>query len=140
MNNEKVLKNLRAFLLGFSIFIFAGSLVELFFLNHIGEELQLTPFFLIPLGIVLAAMMLIKSTAGVLKVMRLGMWVIVVGGIVGMIIHVSGNFEEMRQTASLWQLLKAGLGGRNPFLAPGILSMAAVLSLAAGYQYPVKQK
>jgi hypothetical protein len=140
MTNEKILKNLRTFLLGFSIFIFAGSLVELFFLDHTREELQWTPFFLIALGIVLAALMLIRPTAGVLKVMRLGMWFILMGGIFGMIIHVTGNFEEIRQTSSLMQLLKAGLGGRNPFLAPGILSMAAALSLAAGYQYPVKKK
>jgi uncharacterized membrane protein len=140
MNSDKILKRLRTFLLGFSIFIFAGSLVELFFLNHTEEELQWIPFFLIGLGIILAALMLIKPTAAVLKVMRIGMWVIVAGGMAGMIIHVSGNFEEIRQTSSLMQLLQAGLGGRNPFLAPGILSMAAALSLAAGYQYPVKSK
>lgn len=140
MTNEKILKNLRTFLLGFSIFIFAGSLVELFFLNHTREELQWTPFFLTALGISLAALMLIRPTAGVLKVMRIGMWIIVAGGFAGMIIHITGNFEEIRQTSSLIQWLKVGLGGRNPFLAPGILSMAALLSLAAGYQYPVAKK
>jgi hypothetical protein len=140
MNSDKVLKRLRTFLLGFSIFIFAGSLVELFFLNHTREELQWIPFFLIGLGTILAALMLIKPTAAVLKAMQIGMWIIVAGGMVGMTIHVAGNLEEMRQTASLMQFLQAGFGGRNPFLAPGILSMAAALSLAAGYQYPVKQK
>jgi hypothetical protein len=140
MTNEKILMRLRTFLFGFSIFIFAGSLVELFFLNHTREELQWTPFFLIALGIILAALMLIKPTTAVIKVMRIGMWAIVAGGIAGMIIHVSGNFEEIRQTTSLMQLLRTGLGGRNPFLAPGILSMAAVLSLAAGYQYPLEKK
>jgi hypothetical protein len=140
MTNEKILKNLRTFLFGFSIFIFAGSIVELFFLDHTREPLQWTPFILIVLGIVLAALMLIKPGAGMLKVMRVGMWIIAVGGIVGMLVHVTGNFEEIRQTSNLMQLLKAGLGGRNPFLAPGILSMAAAMSLAAGYQYPVKKK
>lgn len=135
MNSEMVLKRLRTFLLGFSIFIFAGSLVELFFLNHTEEELQWTPFFMIGLGIILAALMLIKPTAAVLKVMRISMWAIVAGGVVGMIIHVAGNFEEIRQTASLMQLLQTGLGGRNPFLAPSILSMAAALSLASVYKY-----
>lgn len=139
MNDEKVLKNLRTFLLGFSIFIFAGSLVELFFLDHTRETLQLVPFFLIGLGIILAVLMLIKPTAAMLKIMRIGMWAIVMGGIVGMTVHVLGNLEMFRQGTSFLQLLKQGLGGRNPFLAPGILSMAAVLSLAAGYKYPVKK-
>jgi uncharacterized membrane protein len=140
MTDEKILKNLRTFLFGFSIFIFAGSILELSFLDHTREPEQWTPFFLIALGIVLAVLMLVKPTAGVLKVMRIGMWIIVVGGVIGMLIHVSGNLEEVSRATSFMQLLKEGLGGRNPFLAPGILSMAAVMSLAAGYKYPVKAK
>lgn len=140
MNNDKVLKNLRTFLLGFSIFVFLGSLVELFFLNHTREELQFTPFFLSGLGIILAALMLIRPSAGVLKVMRIGMWIIFVGGIFGMSIHVANNFELLQGTPSLMEILRAGFGGKNPLLAPGILSMAAAMALAAGYQYPVAKK
>lgn len=138
MNSEKVLKNLRTFLLGFSIFIFAGSLVELFFLNHTREELQFVPFFLCVIGILLAALMLIKPRKSSLGILRVGMWLIAVGGVAGMTVHVLGNFETIRQGASLMEWLRFGLGGRNPFLAPGILSMAAALSLAAGYKYSNK--
>jgi len=140
MTNEKILKNLRTFLLGFSIFIFAGSVVELLFLNHTREPLQWTPFFLIALGIILDTLMLVKPTDGILKAMRLGMWIIVLGGVIGMAVHVAGNLEEMRQITNFWQMLREGLGGRNPFLAPGVLSMAGVMALAAGYQYPIKVK
>jgi uncharacterized membrane protein len=140
MNSEKVLKNLRTFLFGFSIFIFAGSLVELYFLNHTREELQYVPFFLCGIGILLAALMLIKPGKTALGIMRVGMWIVAIGGVVGMTVHVLGNFEMLRQGASLMEWLRAGLGGRNPFLAPGILSMAAAMSLAAGYKYPSNKK
>jgi uncharacterized membrane protein len=140
MNNDKVLKNLRTFLFGFSIFIFVGSLVELFFLNHTREELQWTPFFLSGLGIILAALMLIKPSAGMLKVMRVGMWIILVGGIFGMSVHVVNNFELLQGTPSFMEILHAGFGGKNPLLAPGVLSMAAAMALAGGYQYPIAKK
>ncbi len=140
MTNDKILKNLRTFLLGFSIFIFVGSVVELLFLNHTREPLQWTPIILIALGIVLDVMMLVRPTTGMLKAFRVGMWIIVLGGAVGMVVHVTGNLEGMRQISNFWQSLKEGLGGRNPFLAPGILSMAGILALAAGYHYPARKK
>jgi hypothetical protein len=140
MDSDKILKNLRTFLLWFSIFIFAGSLVELAFLDHAHETEQLIPYFLIGLGIILSALMLIKPGTGVLKAMRIGMWVVFAGGILGIFFHVSGNLEEFTFTGSLMDLLRAGLGGDNPFLAPGILSMAAVMALFAGYKHPVEKK
>ena len=142
MNAETILKKLRIFLLGFSIFIFAGALFELAFLNHFGEELQFVPFVLGPLGIILAALMILKPSTKMVKVVRVGMWVILVGGIIGMIVHVSGNLEflEGGQSATFGEIIQKAFGGRNPLLAPGILSMSAVIALAALYKHPLEQK
>lgn len=142
MNAETILKKLRVFLLGFSIFIFAGALFELAFLNHFGEELQIVPFILGPLGIILAALMIIKPSAIMVKVVRVGMLVILVGGVIGMIVHVSGNLEflEGRQSVAFGEIIQKAFGGRNPLLAPGILSMSAMIALAALYKHPLEQK
>lgn len=141
MTPETILKKLRVFLLGFSIFIFAGALFELAFLNHLGEDLQFVPFVLGPMGIILAALVLIKPSSNLIKVVRSGMWVILIGGAVGMIVHVSGNLEflEGGGSATFGEIVKNAFGGRNPLLAPGILSMSAAIALAALYKHPAEK-
>ena len=140
MKIEEVLKRLRVFLLWFSIFIFAGATVELLALKHFGEDLQWVPLFLCPLGIILVALFLAKPGKGLLKVLRLGMWGIAAGGLVGTFIHVSGNLErifEAGRSANLPGLFYAIAGGRNPLLAPGTLIIAAAMALAAVYHHPL---
>ena len=141
MKIEEVLKRLRVFLLWFSIFIFAGAMLELLALKHFGEDLQWVPLFLCPLGIILVALFLAKPGTGFLNVLRIGMWGIAAGGLVGTIIHISGNLEsifEAGRSVNLPGLFYAIAGGRNPLLAPGTLIIAAALSLAAVYHHPVE--
>jgi hypothetical protein len=140
MKIEEVLKRLRVFLLWFSVFIFAGALVELLALKHYGEDLQWVPLVLCPLGIVLALMFLAKPSKGILKILRIGMWGIAAGGLVGTFIHVSGNLErilEAGRSVNLLGLFYAIAGGRNPLLAPGTLIIAAAMALAAAYHHPI---
>ncbi len=140
MKMEEVLKRLRVFLLWFSIFIFAGATVELLALRHYREDLQWLPLFLCPLGIILVALFLAKPGKGILSVLRIGMWGVAAGGLVGTFIHVSGNLErilEAGQSANLLGFFYAIAGGRNPLLAPGTLIIAAAMALAAVYHLPV---
>jgi hypothetical protein len=140
MKTEEILKRLRIFLLGFSVFIFAGATVELLALKHFGEDAQWLPLFLCPLGIILVALFLAKPGKGLLNVLRIGMWGIAAGGLVGTFIHVSGNLErifEAGQSVNLPGLFYDIAGGRNPLLAPGTLIIAAAMSLAAIYHHPV---
>ena len=140
MKTETVLKRLRIFLLGFSIFIFAGAVMEHFALKHYREDLQWVPFILCPLGILLNALFLAKPGRGMLSALKIGMWVIAAGGLIGTLIHVSGNLEsifEGGRSATLLNIFYATVGGRNPLLAPGTLIIAAALSLAAIYHHPV---
>jgi hypothetical protein len=139
MKTEEVLKRLRIFLLGFSVFIFAGTMVELMALKHYNEDLQWVPLFLCPLGIIFAAAFLAKPSKGLLKILRVGMWGIAAGGLVGTLIHVSENLDRVFEGgggASLINIFYAAAGGRNPLLAPGILIIAAAMSLAAIYHHP----
>lgn len=139
MSDELILKRLRAFLLGFCIFIFAGTIIELWAIDHTQEALQYFPFILCALGIILAALMLIMPTQFTISLLRVGMWIIFVGGIIGMAVHVAGNLDSVgqyNQGTDLLQIIKMGLSGGNPFLAPGIISMAAVMALAGAYKHP----
>jgi hypothetical protein len=59
-----------------------------------------------------------------------------------MIVHVAGNLEFLeggRTTATFGQIINNAFGGRNPLLAPGILSMSAVIALAALYKHPAEK-
>lgn len=136
MDAEKVLKRLYNFFIGFGIFIFIGTLVELSTLNHNREELQIVPFILLPLGILLAVLMLVKTSPGVQKILLIGMWVVAVGGLIGMLVHVLGNLEgvvEGGQKLAFGQMLMTAIGGRNPMLAPGTLTIGAAMILAVAY-------
>jgi hypothetical protein len=140
MKIEDVLKRLRIFLLGSSILIFAGAIVELLALKHYNEDLQWVPLFLCPLGILLIALFLAKPGRQLLKLLRIGMWGIAAGGLVGTFIHISGNLESIfkgGRSGSLLNIFYTVAGGRNPLLAPGILIIAAAMSLAAVYHHPV---
>ena len=141
MDSETILKRLRVFLLWFSIFIFAGALVEVSFLNHLREDEQVVPFILLPLGILLSLLMIIKPSSKMAKVVSIGLLAVFIGGIFGMIVHVSGNLEflEGGRSATFGEIIKNAIGGMNPLLAPGILSMGAAVALAALYKYPEKK-
>jgi hypothetical protein len=136
MNAEKVVDRLYKFFIGFGIFIFIGTLVELSTLHHTSEELQIIPFILLPLGMLLGILMLVKTSPMIQKILVIGMWVVAVGGIIGMIVHVFGNLESVfeggRQMA-FGQILMTAIGGRNPLLAPGTLTIGAAMILAVSY-------
>lgn len=142
METEKILNRIRIFLLWFSIFLFAGTLFELLFLHHT-RELQVVPFFLIPLGILLAVWILAKPSSRVVKIVRIGMIIVMLGGIFGMFVHVFGNLEgviEGGQSATFSEIMQMSFGGRNPLLAPGTLAIAAIVALTALYKHPAEKK
>lgn len=136
MDANKVFNRLYNFFVGFGIFIFIGTIVELSQLNHLGEELQILPFILLPLGILLGVLLLATKNPTIHKIAILGMWVIAVGGVIGMIVHVSGNLEnvfEGGQKLAFAQMIKQAIGGRFPLLAPGTLTIGAAMILAVEY-------
>ena len=136
MDAKKIVDRLFTFFVGFGIFIFVGSLVELSMLNHNEEELQILPFIFLPLGILLAFLFLITKGQKTQKILIFGMWVVAIAGIVGMIVHLYGNFEVIMnsyQQMALSQIVKFVIGGRNPLLAPGTLTIGSAMVLAVVY-------
>jgi hypothetical protein len=68
------------------------------------------------------------------------MLVVIVGSLFGIYEHVSNNiaFErEIQPNSTSSHLIWKGLSGANPLLAPGTLTVAALLSLAATYKHSI---
>jgi hypothetical protein len=139
LHSEMVIFRLRHFLLALSACLLVGTLVELWFTNHMEEPVQLIPFFLSGLGILTAGAALIRPARGVLRTLRASMGLVAIGSLFGMYEHIANNVAfqlEIQSGLTGFEKLSAGLGGANPLLAPGILGIAALLSIAATYGHP----
>jgi hypothetical protein len=113
--------------------------IELWFNEHIESLVQLIPFALCGLGLLMVALALGYPRRATLLALRVSMWVIAAGSLFGLYEHLSGNlaFElEIHPAAPLAEILPAVLGGAAPLLAPGVLALAALLALAATYYHP----
>lgn len=140
MNAEITLTHLRRFYLGFSAFIYAGSLVELIALNHTKETLQWTPFILSLLGIALIGWVFFRPDHKAITALRTGMIVIIIGSLIGVFVHIQGNLEfamEINPNLTLIQMVGKALGGANPLMAPGVLAVAAIMAMTTTYQHPL---
>ncbi len=134
MIHERALRQLGRFLHLLAIALFAGTILELIAAKHYDEPTQLIPFLLCGLGIGLVALAWARPTARTIRWLRVAMLVIAGGSLLGVYFHVSGNMEfarEIHPDASFWTLLRAGLQGRDPLLAPGVLAVAAAVAIAA---------
>lgn len=139
MNSDTVLQRLRLFLLVLAGMIFAGVIVELALMEHFKEALQLIPFILSAVGLLLVALVLWRPQRRTLLALRWVMAVVALGSLVGMFLHIQNNlsFEmEMRPGSTIADVFVQALSGASPLLAPGILALAAVLALAATYVHP----
>ena len=134
----EVLRRLRRFLLLLTVSLFAGALVELWLVGHTEDVIQLVPFVLSVVGIVVSLLVFFSPSAGTIHVMRIWMAVVFLGTLLGVYFHIEGNVlfqREVDPSATTSELVWEGLGGGNPLLAPGILAIAALLAVAATYRY-----
>lgn len=134
MSHEHALRQLGRFLHLLAIVLFIGTIVELIAARHYDEPTQLIPFLLCGLGIGLVALEWGRPTMNLIRWLRGLMLVIAAGSLLGVYVHVSSNMEiarEIHPDASVWTLLRAGLQGRDPLLAPGVLAVAAAVAIAA---------
>jgi hypothetical protein len=134
----EVLLRLRRFLLVLSVVLFGGALIELWLVGHTQDVLQWVPFGLCILGSVSVLLVLFRPGPGTVKALRICMALIALGTLLGIYLHVEGNVlfaSEIQPNSATTDLILKGLAGANPLLAPGILAVAAVLSVAATYRY-----
>jgi hypothetical protein len=140
MTAAEVLRQLRRFLLVLSLLLFGGSLVELWLVDHTKEAIQWLAFVLAGLGAITALLVLLRTSKGTVLVMRICMTFVIVGSLFGIYEHLEGNISFVREIhpdSSTSQLLSKGLRGANPLLAPGMLAVAALLTLSATYRHEV---
>jgi hypothetical protein len=138
MTPADVLSRLRRFLLAFSVALLGGSLFELWLIGHTEDPVQFIPFVLCGLGMIAALAALARPRRATLWVLRACMALVVLGTLLGIYLHVEGNYalqREISPNAGASAALFGALGGANPLLAPGILAVAAVLALAATYRH-----
>jgi peptidoglycan/LPS O-acetylase OafA/YrhL len=139
MSPAEVLSRLRRFLLVFSVVLLGGALLELWLIEHTEDPVQFVPFVLCGLGTLAALAALLRPRRATVWAVRACMSLVVLGSLVGVYLHVEGNFalqREVSPNATAWETVFAALGGANPLLAPGVLAVAAVLALAATYRHP----
>lgn len=139
MSSDVVLQRLRLFLLLLAGGLSAGAIVELLAANHTEEPLQWVPFVLCGLSLVAIVAALLRPQRGVLLTLRSVMILMIGGSLLGIYEHVAGNIafaQEIRPGTPTGELLLKGLTGGNPFLAPGMLAVGALIALAATYCHP----
>jgi hypothetical protein len=139
MSDAVVLLRLRQFLLVMAALLLAGTLVELWLINHMEDPLQLIPFALCGLGLVAVLVAMLRPRRVALLVLRACMGLVVLGSLLGVYLHLESNLgfhRELHPNASNVDLLMGTLSGANPLLAPGILALTAALAIAATYYHP----
>lgn len=143
MSAEAVLTRLQRFLLSLAGFILAGAVVELYFTEHYEKTLQLVPFALCAVGLLVVGAALFRPQRNTLMALRVVMIFVAAGSLLGLILHLNGNYQfelEIRPNAEFGEAILATLRGANPLLAPGVLGIAATLAIASTYHHPALGK
>ena len=143
LSDAAVLSRLRRFLLATSGFLLAGTVAELLLVDHTEDRTQLIPFVLCGLGLLCVGAAFFRPRRGVLLALRAVALLAVLGSLYGVYEHVWGNLSlqrEVNPTATGGELFWSALDGGNPLLAPGVLTLAAALALAATYYHPALSK
>jgi hypothetical protein len=140
MTAADVLRRLRRFLLILALLLFAGTLIELWLVNHTEDAIQWVAFALAGLGLLVVLLGIFYQHQTTVRILRACMAIIILGSLFGVYEHVWSNLElerEINPNAPATEMIFKALGGANPLLAPGTLAVAAMLSLAATYKYLV---
>jgi hypothetical protein len=136
MSERATLDRLARFLLLLAAVLFVGTIAELIAAKHYDSAMQLVPFALCGLGLLSLLALRMRPTRQVLLATRALMVVIGSGSLLGVYEHVMGNLDfvhEVRRHADTMTIIKETLQGADPILAPGVLAVAAVVTLAATY-------
>ncbi len=143
MNTQTLVERYRAFLLGLAAFMCVGTVIELWLTEHTQEPLQFVPFILCALAIIVIAAVWIRPTRATISILRIVMGALLLGSLVGMYEHLTGNWEIVLETKpglATMELFWAAVRGAAPMLAPGILALVAVIASAATYEHPAVEK
>lgn len=116
----------------------AGTALELLFIGHFADRLQLVPMVLLPAGLVALAWQALRPSVASARGVRLLMLLFVVSGLLGVSLHYRGNQEfelEMYPAMTGMELVRETLTGATPVLAPGSMVLLGLVGLAAVHRF-----
>lgn len=123
------------------LFMMFGTSMELFLLEHYEGRLQLIPLLCIGTALLLMLLLIFRRTPLLFGLFSLTLIITALSGVYGVFLHLRANFEfeqEMKPTATNWDLFVESLSGALPSLAPASMIVLALI----GYSYLIllKQK
>jgi hypothetical protein len=137
LDREK-LAGLRRVLLLIVIVGIMGTGLELLFIGHFEDPVQLVPIGLLPAGLIALAWHASRRSRASVRVVRLLMALFVASGVLGVGLHYRGNQEfelEMYPAMAGMELVQETLTGATPVLAPGSMALLGLVGLAAVHGY-----
>lgn len=118
----------------------AGLLSELILLEHFDEPIQWAPVVLLTLTLASIVWHWIHGGKTSLRFFQVVMFLLIVAGLLGIILHFKGNLEyekELNPDSGGLSFLIDVLRGDYPALAPGTLAQFGLLGLLYAYRHPV---
>jgi len=116
------------------LFMMIGTLLELYLLDHYEDTWQLIPVLCIGVALVNLCVLFYRRSQAAIHLFKLVLVLTTFSGVYGVVLHLQSNFEfeqDMKPTASFWQLILESLSGALPTLAP----MSLVVLACIGYSY-----
>lgn len=117
-----------------------GTLVELLLLEHWEGWEQWIPLALLGTSLLIQLASLLSGGRALLRAFQALMLLLVLGGLLGLILHYRGNVEfELEMTPALggWALFREAMSGATPALAPGSMVQLGLLGLAYTFRHPM---
>jgi hypothetical protein len=113
---------------------FIGTAVELQLLAHDEEVNQWIPFVSIALALAAIAWWLIAERAAAVRAVQLAMFIVIITGLAGVVLHYRGNMEfqlELDPSLGGVALMTKVLQAKSPpALAPANMALLAIIGLA----------
>ena len=137
---QEPLAAIRRMLLGLLVLGLIGTAVELLFLSHFEDVLQLVPLALIALALGILLWHAAARNAASVHALRATMVLAIVSAGVGFVLHYRANAEfqldidPSARGPALW--MKVLRAKAPPALAPGVLAHLGLLGLAYTYRHP----
>ena len=116
------------------LFMMIGSLLELYLLDHYEDSWQLIPILSVGTTLVTLLILFFKKTTKVVNLFKAVLILTALSGVYGVFLHLQSNFEfeqDMKPTATNFELITDSLSGALPTLAP----MSLVVLACIGYSY-----
>jgi hypothetical protein len=136
-------QGIRTLLLALVIFTAVGLVPELLLLKHYDSATQLIPFAVLLATLVSSALAWRRPTPRSVAAFRAVMWLCVLAGVAGVVLHAKGNWEwavERDDTLHGWPLIWKILRGATPLLAPGAMAQLGLLGLVFTHRHPALER